>query len=327
MTSAPVNPVESSSDGSVAMTDFMELMHSFNEVTQQLEHTHDALREQVVSLQEDLAEANERLRRSRSLAALGEMAAGIAHEIRNPLGSIARNVGLLREDVAEMSDSLALCDKVAKAVSGLDAIVGDVLSFARDSKLTPVDCLPGDLYADALLANESLVSAGGINVEVVVPDGLEAVVDRGLVVQALTNVVRNACEALIAHAGPEPTILLDVERVMTRRSADAPREELVCFRVRDNGPGIPLQLRDRIFNPFFTTRETGTGLGLAIVHRIVDAHDGVLAIHDAEPGTLVELSFPLQPQRSTTEAGDAGVSLVGAVQDRIKNHESDRRTP
>lgn len=327
MTTAPVNPIESISDGSVSMTDFMELMHSFNEVTQQLEHTHDALREEVASLQEDLAEANERLRRSRSLAALGEMAAGIAHEIRNPLGSIALNVGLLREDVIGMPGSLELCKKVAKAVSGLDAIVGDVLSFARDSKLAPVDCLPGDLYADVLLANEALIAAGGIRVEVVVPDELTAVVDRGLVIQALTNVVRNACEALIAHAGPEPAILLDVERVLTRRSADAPREQHVCFRIRDNGPGIPLHLRDRIFNPFFTTRETGTGLGLAIVHRIVDAHDGVLAIHDAEPGTQVEMSFPLQPQRSSTEAGDAGVSLVGAVQDRIKNHETDRSTP
>ncbi len=92
MTTAPVNPIESGSDGSVSMADFMELMHSFNEVTQQLEHTHDALREQVASLQGELAEANDRLRRSRSLAALGEMAAGIAHEIRNPLGSIALNV-------------------------------------------------------------------------------------------------------------------------------------------------------------------------------------------------------------------------------------------
>ena len=305
----------------------MELMHSFNEVTQQLEHTHDALREQVASLQGDLAEANDRLRRSRSLAALGEMAAGIAHEIRNPLGSIALNVGLLREDVTGMPESLGLCDKVAKAVSGLDAIVGDVLSFARDSKLNPVDCRPADLYADVLLANEALVGAGGIEVDIAVPEDLVAVVDRGLVAQALTNVVRNACEALITHDEVEPRIVLGVERIMTRRSADSPREEHICFRIRDNGPGIPVQLRDRIFNPFFTTRETGTGLGLAIVHRIVDAHDGVLAILDAEPGTLVEMSFPLQPQRSSTEVGDAGVSLVGAVQDRIKNHESDRRTP
>lgn len=326
MTIVPVDPAEAGGEGSVAMGDFMELMHSFNEVTQQLEHTHDALRSQVESLQAELAEANERLRRSRSLAALGEMAAGIAHEIRNPLGSIALNVGLLKEDLREQPESLGLCEKVARAVSGLDAIVGDVLSFARDSALNPVACCPNALLTDVVLANEAQIEAAGTGVELVVPDDLNAVVDRGLVTQALTNLVRNACEALVSHPVEAPMLRLEVDRIMVRPTAEASREPHLRFRVEDNGPGVPAELRDRVFNPFFTTRETGTGLGLAIVHRIVDAHGGTLAIHDADPGTRVEMSFPLEPPRSVP-AEDASVSLAGAVRDRIQNHDTARRSP
>ena len=324
MTSVPVETPNQSPDGSVSMNDFMELMHSFNEVTQQLEHTHDALREQVASLQSDLAEANERLRRSRSLAALGEMAAGIAHEIRNPLGSIGLNVGLLREDVAAMPDSVRLCDKVARAVRGLDAIVGDVLSFARDSRPSFIGCVPGDLIEGALAANESLVQTGRIEVDARSASELEVPVDAGLVTQALTNVVRNACEAMVAAGIEQPRLRIHVDTVMTRTSADAPRVEHVRFAIEDNGPGIPAELRERIFNPFFTTRETGTGLGLAIVHRIVDAHDGALAIHDRDPGARVEMSFPIL--RSDDDLGEASASLSGAVRDRIQNHEPTRRT-
>lgn len=324
MTTVPVNNVEQSANGSVSMTDFMELMRSFNEVTTQLEHTHDALREEVGSLQRELAEANERLRRSRSLAALGEMAAGIAHEIRNPLGSMALNVGLLREDLSAQPESIVLCDKVAKAVSSLDAIVGDVLSFARDSKLAPVECDATELVSAAIAANEVLIGEHDIRVDAKTALVSGAVLDRGLVIQALTNVIRNACEALIGNSSTDPGVTITVDQVMTRTSADAPRVEHVRFMIRDNGPGIPAQLRDRIFNPFFTTRETGTGLGLAIVHRIVDAHDGALAIHDAEPGARVEMSFPLKG--SIADVDGAGVSLSVAVRDRIDNHETSRST-
>lgn len=252
------------------------------------------------------------------------MAAGIAHEIRNPLGSIGLNVGLLREDVAAMPDSVTLCDKVARAVRGLDAIVGDVLSFARDSRPTLIGCDPGDLLEGALAANESLIVSNGIMIDSVSGDGPVLSVDAGLVTQALTNVIRNACEALVSAAGEQPSVRLQVDTVMTRTTADVPRVEHVRFAIEDNGPGIPADLRERIFNPFFTTRETGTGLGLAIVHRIVDAHDGALAIHDLSPGTRVEMSFPLH--RSTDDCHEASASLAGAVRDRIQNHESTRRT-
>lgn len=96
-------------------TDFSEFVRSFGEATARLQETHAALKKQVERLQNELAEANERLRRSRSLAALGEMAAGIAHEIRNPLGAIALNAEMLQDDVADRPESAASVDKIRRA--------------------------------------------------------------------------------------------------------------------------------------------------------------------------------------------------------------------
>ena len=117
--------------------DFADLMQSFNDVTSRLEATHASLRDEVASLKVELDETHRRLRRSRQLAALGEMAAGIAHEIRNPLGAIALNLEVLTEDLADRPGELELCGRVSRAVSRLDLIVGDVLSFARDTRVRP----------------------------------------------------------------------------------------------------------------------------------------------------------------------------------------------
>ncbi|MEC8734428.1 MAG: ATP-binding protein [Planctomycetota bacterium] len=309
---------------SISQSDFGELVRSFNEITSQLERTHDTLRAEVAELKHELAEANERLRRSRSLAALGEMAAGIAHEIRNPLGAMALNLGVLREDLESMPDSLVLCDRLAGSVQGLDAIVGDVLSFARDTRVSTRCCEPLELINAALEANAPLVDRVGVRVEVDVRPGLSADVDPGPVTQALTNVVRNACEALETVPDRAPVLSIVVDRGLVRTTTDAGRVEHLRFLIRDNGPGIPDELKERIFNPFFTTRETGTGLGLAIVHRIVDAHGGTLTIEDATPGTAICLSFPTaaDPVPSEHEA-----SLAEAVRDRIQNHEPRRSTP
>ena len=121
----------SSAARDLGVEDLRELMRSVNETTERLQHTHVTLQQQVASLQKELAEANAQLCRSRSLAALGEMAAGIAHEVRNPLASIGLYVQMLGEDVADRPPLARLCDKIARAVKGLDAIVRDVLMLPR----------------------------------------------------------------------------------------------------------------------------------------------------------------------------------------------------
>ena len=319
MSSLSVNP---ESTPAISQADFGELVRSFNEITSQLERTHDVLRAEVAGLQRELAEANDRLRRSRSLAALGEMAAGIAHEIRNPLGAMALNLGVLREDLESMPESIVLCDRLARSVQGLDAIVGDVLSFARDTRLSVRECPAADLVDAAIDANVPIIDRARVRVDRQVQDDLVAVVDPGPVTQALTNVVRNACEALESGGDSDRLLSITVDHGMVRTSSEGGRAEHLRFLVEDNGPGIPDDLKERIFNPFFTTRETGTGLGLAIVHRIIDAHGGTLSIEDSKPGARICMSFPTTQQ---SDLDHENASLAGVVLDRIENHETSRR--
>src|SRR5262249_42196179 len=121
--------------GQVTPAELAELMATFNEVTGRLQGTHESLKREVVRLQGELRDANEQLQRSRRLAALGEMAAGIAHEVRNPLGSIRLYARMLEHDLVDRPQERSVATKIAAAVHGLDGVVGDVLSFAREARV------------------------------------------------------------------------------------------------------------------------------------------------------------------------------------------------
>jgi signal transduction histidine kinase len=286
------------------LDDLRELMESVTETSNRLQQTHIALQDQVARLQGELAEANDQLRRSRSLAALGEMAAGIAHEIRNPLGSIQLYVQILADELrgSEQVDSAKLCEKIDRAVTSMDAIVRDVLSFARDMKVDPQPTTAQMLICRALHNCQSLLLDSGIEVQQSEADfTLRA--DHGLMMQALSNIVRNAVEAIqqaAEHAerdGREREKRLRLEA--SKRSVrlhDGASAERIVLAVEDTGDGIPDDVLKRVFNPFFTTRKTGTGLGLAIVHRIVDAHGGLVRVQKLpHGGTCMELCLPENP--------------------------------
>ena len=297
--------------------DFDEFMRAFGEATARLQETHVALQSQVERLQAELAEANERLRRSRSLAALGEMAAGIAHEIRNPLGAIGLNAELLAEDVADRPEAAASVDKIRRAAERLDRIVGDVLSFARDTRVHAVPTTAREIIELALCDCEAVLAKESVDAHVEIEGECALAADGALVAQAVSNLVRNAVEAMRGSSVREVTLSSREARL---RTADGARRGFVVLAVEDTGPGIPADARERIFNPFFTTREEGTGLGLAIVHRIVDAHGGMTACGEAlrtvggRRGARLELSLPLEPARI---APAEGVSLGEAVRRRI----------
>ncbi|MFM7135068.1 MAG: two-component system sensor histidine kinase NtrB [Planctomycetota bacterium] len=306
------------SASTVPPAEFDEFMRTFADATARLQETHVALTGQVARLQAELAEANERLRRSRSLAALGEMAAGIAHEIRNPLGAIALNAEILREDVAAQPDALAAVDKIRRAAERLDRIVGDVLSFARDTRIHASATTAREVLELALSDCEGVLAAGGVEATIAIEGECGFAGDLALLAQAVANLVRNAVEAM--QGCDEKRLELGAREARVR-TADGARRAFVVLSVEDTGPGIPAEARERIFNPFFTTREEGTGLGLAIVHRIVDAHGGMTACVDARRargetprGARLELSLPLEP---TKVAAAEGVSLGEAVRRRI----------
>jgi signal transduction histidine kinase len=295
-------PAMAASAERLSPDDLRELMQSVTDVTQRLQATHVALHEQVARLQRELAEANAALRRSQSLAALGEMAAGIAHEVRNPLGSIQLYVHMLEDDVRDRPEQAALCRKIDHAVVTLDAIVRDVLAFARETKIDLSPTNSSDLFDRALQACASLIKTGNVNVLLEEEPRQPLSADVGLMTQALGNVMRNAIEAMI-EAAPSAAAPRHLRLWAARRRTRCPdgrSAQRLALCVQDNGPGISAEVRDRIFNPFFTTRTTGTGLGLAIVHRIVDAHGGHIAIEDVKPhGTRVELCLPMAKPANT----------------------------
>ncbi len=274
-----------------------EIMAAYNTVTERLQSSHAQLTEQVARLQSQLASKDAQLQRSRRLAALGEMAAGIAHEIRNPLGAISLYVGMILEDLATVRtgqckdvppSAVQSAEQIAEAVRGLNAIVNDVLTFSRDIKprLKPVKAEA--LLNRAVEAHQHAIDQAKVDVQINQPGAsdIELLADPDLLHQCLLNLVRNATDAL-ADAKPNQPRQLCLAAEMV--------DESVALIVRDTGPGIEQEDIDRIFNPFFTTRNTGTGLGLAIVHRIVDAHGGTIQAWN-DDGAVFRILLPKQPE-------------------------------
>lgn len=278
---APLPP-----QGKVSPAELAELIGAFNEVTDRLHSTHRQLHAEVARLTGELRQANEQLERSRRLAALGEMAAGIAHEVRNPLGSIRLYARMLLEDLADRPQERQTVAKIDAACVGLAEIVEDLLMFAREFKVRK-DLVPvSELFAAAIEScTEDRIA--GIEqtqfVQVIEPRGLSVAMDRGLVSRAIVNIVRNAVQAMHESAAPDRRVTLSASLVEGACEID----------IRDTGPGVPENVAARMFNPFFTTRETGTGLGLAIVHRIVEAHGGQVCVRSASPrGASVRIVLP-----------------------------------
>lgn len=301
--------------GSLGPADLAELMAAFNDVTGKLEQTHAQLRGEVHRLNAELREANEQLERSRRLAALGEMAAGISHEIRNPLGSIRLYVRMLEDDLSDRPAECEIAGKIAGAVARLDAVVTDVLAFAREIRVRHEPVEAAALFAQAL----EMCELGGIEVRREASDvALEC--DPHLLHQALVNLVRNAAEAMRDAGGPG---LLSLAASEAPASPDGIERPMVVLSVRDSGPGVAPEVIERMFNPFFTTRTTGTGLGLAIVHRIVDAHGGHVVVTNNEQadaggcGATVSLWLPVRQGAVVESSPEVTTRSVGvSKQDR-----------
>lgn len=273
--------------GPLTPGDLAELLGAFNDVTGRLQGTHERLQREVEALKAELSAANEQLARSRRLAALGEMAAGIAHEVRNPLSSIGLYARLLEQDLADRPQLRATAARIGAAVHGLNAIVGDVLNFARELRVRPRWEAASQLLTQALDACAGDAPPGALVTRADHGRGADAYCDAALAHTALINVVRNAYQAMAECRGADGHRLVVDARVGHGAGGDC------VLSVADSGPGVDGDVIDRMFNPFFTTRAAGTGLGLAIVHRIMDAHGGrVSARNGPGGGAVFELSFP-----------------------------------
>jgi signal transduction histidine kinase len=251
------------------------IIMAYSEVTERLQQSHDQLKDQVQSLRDELSEKNRLLERKNRLAALGEMAAGMAHEIRNPLGGIQLYASLLAKDVHDRPASSELVKKISSGVKRLESLVSQVLNFTREVNVNLAEMDLAEVVEQAVELAEHHAVARQIRINVAGPRPMCVMADAVFIGQALLNLLLNAIEAM---SGPG---VIDVQYQPPRDTSDVRQFHLL---VRDRGPGIPAHILDRIFNPFFTTKDAGTGLGLAIVHRVVEAHDGTIIASNAEDG-------------------------------------------
>jgi two-component system nitrogen regulation sensor histidine kinase GlnL len=237
-------------------------------------------------------EERERLRDR--LAALGEMAAAIAHEVKNPLAGIEVMAGLLKRQLASSEDAQSILGDIIKEAKMANAIVLEVLEFVRPIRLQVEHIGLREVVRDAISMAESHVTRGNIEIAVRVPDDLPPIQgDPHQLRQLFTNLLTNAFEALNGKG-----IVAVTATCLPPEEETGPAEthptSMVLVEVTDNGPGVPADLLDRIFSPFFTTKPQGSGLGLAIVRKIVDAHDGRIDVAaKADMGTRFRITLPV----------------------------------
>jgi two-component system sensor histidine kinase HydH len=238
------------------------------------------IREQV----EAIAAQRARLAQSERLAALGQLATAIAHEVRNPLAVIRSAAqGLAEALPAGDAESLRACTFITEEIDRLSNVVSSLLAFARPPHLDVRPVAAADLFDRALLLSRDDLAAKGVRVRRDAPADLPRLAaDPDLVSQVLLGLIANALEVVPVGG----------ELALEAAAADGAVE----LRVADSGPGVPPEVRERIFEPFFTTRARGTGLGLAVARQIVEAHGGRISVGDRPGGgARFTLRLPVAP--------------------------------
>ena len=263
--------------------DLRDLIGSYNDLTERLTASQTMLQSEVLELRRELTEKNRQLARKNRLAVLGEMAAGVAHEVRNPLGGIELYAGLIRRESDEGGKTAKWARRIQDATADLARIVGDILDFTRPLKPRTRPVLLSSV-ADAALDMASVaVEKHSIRIERDYASGEPSVMaDANLLQRAFLNIILNAADA--ASGG-----VLQVAAygcLLEGRPAGA-------LAFSDSGSGIEPEALEKVFDPFFTCKETGTGLGLAMVARIIEAHSGhVAASNGPEGGAVFTVTMP-----------------------------------
>lgn len=265
--------------------DLQTVLDAWQTATSRLERTHEALRAEVQRLTDELEVKNRELARKNRLADLGQMAAHVAHEVRNNLVPVTLYLSLLRRRLSTDAEGLGVLDRVAAGFTALDATVNDLLHFTsdRDPHLRPFD--PRALAEELLGSLAPQLAAQSIRTRTEIADGRPWLADRDMLRRALLNLLLNAIDAMP-----------DGGSLALRAAAGPSGAE---FSVADSGPGLPDDVRRRVFEPFYSTKPGGTGLGLAIVHRIAEVHGGeVLAENAPGGGAVFTLRIPARFQEA-----------------------------
>jgi len=216
-----------------------------------------------------LIKAQEELLRSEKLAAIGSLAAGVAHEINNPAAIMRGNVEILLMGIPPGAEGREEAEEILRQTERVSLITGNLLTFAREQAIHPAPVSVVELIDEILAQVSHQAPLAGVRIDRRLPVDLPPVLGDGeRLRQVFTNIVLNAVQAMDGQG----------ELTLEGKS----EADCVEIGIRDSGCGIPPELREKIFNPFFTTKKRGTGLGLSISYGIVKAHGGDIAVESAE---------------------------------------------
>ncbi len=237
-----------------------------------------------------LRQMEEQVRRNERLAAVGVLAAGLAHEIRNPLSSMSGSVELLKSELPEGAGNAALMDIVIRETERLDRLIDDFLGFAKPAPLRKEKVSFDRIAKEAVELFRLDPMAASCEVEISAPDNVLGFGDEGQLRRALLNLLLNAAQAMEGRG--KIKVVVEKEGSRARLS------------VMDDGPGIAREDLERIFDPFYTTHDSGTGLGLALVHRTVEAHDGIIDVRSEKgAGSCFTIELPADNGMALMETG------------------------
>ncbi len=249
----------------------------------QLRDDQDRVQGSIVSFQDQthLRTLEKRLRQSEKMAAIGQLAAGIAHEIRNPLAGISGSIQLLQGDNSDAEQSAKLMSIVNREIDRLNNLITEFLDFAKPEAPMEDQIDLSSLMDDVILFVKNDANQGALQIETHLQDGLLILGNRDKLRQAFLNIIVNGVQAMSASETPK--------MIVNAKKSGA----FVIVSIKDQGVGIPDDLKERIFEPFHTTKSKGTGLGLAITHSIIEAHGAEIHV-DSEMGVGTEFRLQFQ---------------------------------
>ncbi len=254
--------------------------------------------------QVEMAEENENLKQR--LVLLGQMAAGLAHEIRNPIASIGVHCGILKNRLREDEKLQSSVGMISREVAKVEYIIRECLNFVRPADLGLTTVNIGDVLRRVVDRARSVFPGMAYRLKLPSESEVTAEADKILLEQAIFNIVSNAAEACEGKGKVDVSVgvsrhFSDLLRVNRQVEAFLPTQsvtekEFVRITIRDDGPGIPEELQEKIFVPFFTTKKTGTGIGLPMAQKIIHSHGGILDLKSgAGKGAEFIIKIPVRP--------------------------------
>lgn len=266
--------------------DLQTVLAAWHSATLRLERTHVTLQEEVRRLTDELETKNRELARKDRLADLGQMAAHVAHEVRNNLVPVSLYMSLLRRRLRDDEASLDVLGKIESGFQALDVTVNDLLHFTSDRDPHWDEFSVSELFQEISDSLRPQLTAQAIDISIDAERAAGATADREMIRRALLNLVLNAIDAMPDGGRLELAASLD---------------NGLQLSVTDTGPGLGEETLQRLFEPFVTTKQSGTGLGLTIVERIAEVHGGAVTAENV-PGQGARFTLHLPQGSSEVEA-------------------------